>query len=54
MVSHRGTAALSAHPYTPRDKSKVNVQVVQRWIVALLSDRQFSEGWSLSGSGITA
>jgi len=43
MASHYGTAVVPARPYKPRDKAKVEVgvQVVQRWILARLRNRQF-------------
>ena len=43
MASHYGTAVIPARPYKPRDKAKVEVgvQVVQRWILARLRNRQF-------------
>ena len=43
MASHYGTAVVSARPYEPRDKAKVEVgvQVVQRWILARLRNRRF-------------
>jgi transposase len=43
MGAHYDTAIIPARPYRPRDKSKVEVgvQIVQRWIVAALRNRQF-------------
>ncbi len=41
MASHYGTAIIPARPYKPRDKAKVGVQVVQRWILARLRNRRF-------------
>jgi transposase len=43
MAAHYRTAILPARPYKPRDKAKVEVgvQVVQRWILARLRNRQF-------------
>ena len=43
LAAHYGTAVLPARPYKPRDKAKaeVAVQVVERWILALLRHRTF-------------
>ncbi len=41
MAAHYGTAVIPARPYKPRDKAKVGVQVVQRWILARLRNRRF-------------
>lgn len=43
MAAHYRTAILSARPYTPRDKAKVEVavQAAQRWILAGLRNRRF-------------
>ena len=43
MAAHYGAAVIPARPYKPRDKAKVEVgvQVVQRWILARLRNRQF-------------
>jgi transposase len=43
MARHYGTAILPARPYRPRDKAKVEVgvQIVGRWILARLRNRQF-------------
>jgi len=43
MAMHYGVGVVSARPYRPREKSKVEVgvQVVERWIVAALRHRQF-------------
>jgi transposase len=43
MGQHYGTAIVPARPGKPRDKAKVEVgvQVVQRWILACLRNRQF-------------
>ncbi len=43
MAAHYGTAIIPARPYKPRDKAKVEVgvQVVQRWFLARLRNRQF-------------
>jgi transposase len=43
MAAHYRTAIIPARPYKPRDKAKVEVgvQVVQRWILARLRNRQF-------------
>lgn len=43
MLRHYNTAALPARPYKPKDKAKaeVGVQVVTRWILARLRNRQF-------------
>ena len=43
LADHYGTAILPARPRRPKDKSKaeVGVQVVQRWILARLRNRQF-------------
>jgi transposase len=43
MARHYGTAILPARPYRPRDKAKaeVGVQIVGRWILARLRNRQF-------------
>ena len=42
MAAHYGTAVIPARPRKPRDKAKVEVgvQVVQRWILAKLRNRQ--------------
>lgn len=44
FAAHYGVAILPARPYKPQDKAKVEVgvQVVQRWILARLS--QWSYG----------
>lgn len=43
MLAHYGTAAVPARPYKPRDKAKaeVGVQIVERWLLARLRQRQF-------------
>ncbi len=43
LARHYGTALLPARPRRPRDKAKVEigVQVVERWILARLRNRQF-------------
>ena len=43
MADHYGTAILPTRPYKPKDKAKaeVGVQVVQRWVLARLRNRQF-------------
>jgi transposase len=43
MAAHYGTAVIPARPRKPRDKAKVEVgvQVVERWIMAKLRNRQF-------------
>ncbi|MBI3758818.1 MAG: IS21 family transposase [Deltaproteobacteria bacterium] len=43
MASHYGTVVIPARPYKPKDKAKVEVgvQVVERWILARLRNRQF-------------
>ena len=43
LARHYGTAILPARPYKPRDKASVEagVQLVQRWILARLRNRQF-------------
>ncbi|MFQ5973741.1 MAG: IS21 family transposase [Alphaproteobacteria bacterium] len=43
MAAHYGTAVIPARPRKPRDKAKVEVgvQVVERWILAKLRNRQF-------------
>lgn len=43
MLGHYGTAAVPARPYKPRDKAKaeVGVQIVERWLLARLRQRQF-------------
>ena len=43
FAAHYGVAVLPTRPHKPRDKAKVEsaVQVVQRWIVMRLRDRQF-------------
>lgn len=43
MLRHYNTVALPARPYKPKDKAKaeVAVQVVTRWILARLRNRQF-------------
>jgi len=43
LARHYGTAILPARPYKPRDKAAVeaSVQLVQRWILARLRNRQF-------------
>src|ERR1700757_3615224 len=48
MAAHYHTAIIPARPYKPRDKAKVGVQVqvVQRWILARLRNRRF---FSLAG-----
>ena len=40
---HYGVGVVRAPPYRPRDKAKVEVgvQIVERWIVAALRQRQF-------------
>ncbi|MFQ5411997.1 MAG: IS21 family transposase [Phycisphaerae bacterium] len=43
LARHYGTAVVPARPYKPRDKAKVEVgvQLVERWILAALRNRQF-------------
>jgi transposase len=43
LAMHYGMGVVPARPYKPRDKAKVEsgVQVVQRWIVAVLRNRKF-------------
>jgi transposase len=43
FAAHYGTVVLPARPYRPQDKAKVEVgvQIVQRWILARLRQRQF-------------
>ena len=43
MASHYDTAIVPARPRKPKDKAKVEVgvQIVERWIVARLRNRQF-------------
>ena len=43
LLAHYGTAAVPARPYKPRDKAKaeVGVQIVERWLLARLRQRQF-------------
>ena len=43
MADHYGTAILPTRPRKPKDKAKaeVGVQVVQRWVLARLRNRQF-------------
>lgn len=43
MAAHYGAAVIPARPKKPRDKSKVEVgvQVVERWILAVLRNRTF-------------
>ncbi|WP_408886729.1 IS21 family transposase [Lichenicola cladoniae] len=43
MAAHYRSAVIPARPYKPRDKAKVEVgvQVVQRWVLAQLRNRQF-------------
>jgi transposase len=43
FAMHYGVGVLPARPYRPRDKAiaEVNVQVVQRWILAALRHRKF-------------
>jgi transposase len=43
MASHYGCAIIPTRPYKPKDKAKVEaaVQLVQRWIVAVLRNQKF-------------
>ncbi len=43
LALHYGVGVLPTRPYKPRDKAKVEtgVQIVQRWIVAVLRHRKF-------------
>jgi len=43
LAIHYGVGILPARPYRPRDKAKaeVGVQIVQRWVLAALRQRQF-------------
>lgn len=43
MARHYGTAVVPARPGKPRDKAKVEVavQIVQRWLLGRMRDRQF-------------
>ena len=43
MAHHYGTVVLPARPYKPKDKAKVEVavQIVQRWILALIRNEVF-------------
>jgi transposase len=44
FIEHYGTAVMPARPYKPRDKAKVEVgvQIVERWILARLRHRVFT------------
>lgn len=44
LAEHYGTAIMPARAYKPRDKAKVEVgvQIVQRWIIALLRRQSFT------------
>jgi hypothetical protein len=44
LAEHSGVAVLAARSRKPKDKAKVEVgvQVVERWILAVLRNRQFS------------
>ena len=44
MAEHYGTAVVSARPWKPRDKAKVEVavQIAERWIITHLRNQQFS------------
>ena len=44
MAEHYGTVVIPARPYRPRDKAKVEagVQLVERWIIAVLRHRHFT------------
>lgn len=52
MARHYGTAILPARPRRPKDKAKVEkgVQVVQRWILAVLRNQQFFSLEELNGA----
>ena len=44
MAEHYGCVVIPARPYKPRDKAKVEsgVQLVERWIIAVLRHRRFT------------
>jgi transposase len=44
MAAHYGIAIIPARPYRPRDKAKAEagVQLVERWIIAVLRKRRFT------------
>jgi transposase len=44
MASHYGVAIIPARPYKPRDKAKAEagVQLVERWIIAVLRHQRFT------------
>jgi len=44
MAEHYGAVVIPARPYKPRDKAKVEagVQLVERWIIAVLRHRHFT------------
>ncbi len=44
MAEHYGAVIIPARPYKPRDKAKVEsgVQLVERWIIAVLRKRRFT------------
>jgi transposase len=44
MAEHYGAVVIPARPYQPRDKAKVEsgVQLVERWIIAVLRKRHFT------------
>jgi transposase len=44
MAAHYGVAIIPARPYRPRDKAKVEagVQLVERWIIAVLRHQRFT------------
>ena len=44
MAEHYGAVVIPARPYKPRDKAKVEagVQLVERWIIAVLRHRHFA------------
>jgi len=41
LAEHYQVAVMSARPYKPKDKSKVAVQIVERWIIARLRHQTF-------------